>query len=74
MVDGVLITWVLWSSLVLDVSEGVPQENLSVGSGGEDLSVVSGEGDGEDFLGVSLEQSGGGSGSQVPESQGLVPR
>lgn len=74
MVDGILVTWVLWSGSVLDISEGVPEVDLSVSSGAQNLSIVWGEGNGEDFLGVSLEQSGGGSGSQVPKSEGLVPR
>lgn len=55
------------------VSEGVPEFDSLVGSRGNNLSVVGGEGAGKDFFGVSLELSGGESGSEVPESQGLVP-
>jgi len=59
---------------VLAVSEGVPELESSVSTSGDDLSVIEGEGDRVDFLGVANEDSAGLTGSQVPESEGLVPR
>lgn len=50
----------------LVVSKSVPQFDSLIGSGGDDLSVIGGESDGEDFLGVSVEFLGGDSGSEVP--------
>lgn len=55
------------------VSKGVPQFDGFISSGGDDLSVIGGETTGEDFFGVSDESFGGESGSEVPESEGLVP-
>lgn len=59
---------------VLAVAEGVPQLDGAVARAGHDLTVVGGEGDGEDVVGVSDEAAGGGAGGELPESQGLVPR
>lgn len=56
------------------VGEGVPELDGFVGSRGDDLSVVGGEATGEDFFGVADESFDGQPGSQVPESEGLVPR
>jgi len=59
---------------VLAISEGVPELEASVSTSGDDLSVVLGESDGVDFLGVASEDSGGSAGSQIPKSEGSVPR
>lgn len=59
---------------VLAVSKGVPELEASVSTSGDDLSVVLGESDGVDFLGVASEDSRGSSGSQIPKSEGSVPR
>jgi hypothetical protein len=59
---------------VLAVSKSVPELEASVSTSGDDLSVVLGESDGMDFLGVANEVSGGSSGSQIPKSEGSVPR
>jgi len=45
------------------VGKGVPQLDSFVGSRRNDLSVVGGEGYGEDFFGVSVEFLGGLAGS-----------
>lgn len=55
------------------ISKSVPKFNSFVSSGRDDLSVIRGESDSEDFFGVSNELSGGFSGSEVPKSEGLVP-
>lgn len=55
-------------------TQGVPQLDSSVSRGGNDLSVVGREGNGQDVTSVSDESSGGLSRVQVPQSQGLVPR
>jgi len=59
---------------VLAISQSVPELEGSVSRSRDNLSVVAGEGDGVDFLGVTGEDLGGSAGSKVPESQGLVPR
>jgi len=59
---------------VLAVSKGVPELEALVGTSGDNLSVIEGEGDRVDFLGVASEDSGGLTGSQVPKTEGLVPR
>jgi len=59
---------------VLAVSKSVPELEASVSTSGDDLSVVLGESDGVDFLGVANEVSGGSTGSQIPKSEGSVPR
>lgn len=58
---------------VLAVSKSVPELEASVSTSGDDLSVVLGESDGVDFLGVTNEVSGGSAGSQIPKSEGSIP-
>lgn len=62
------------NNVELALSKGVPELDGSVSGSRDDLSVVGREGDAEDVTGVSDELSGGQSGVQVPESEGLVPR
>jgi len=64
--------WLL-SEGELALSEGVPESDFAVRATRQDLSVVWGEGNGEDFLGVTGEETGGFSGADIPESEGLVP-
>ena len=59
---------------VLAVAEGVPELDCAVAGTGNDLSVVGGEGDGEDIVGVANEAAGGGAGSELPQAESLVPR
>lgn len=59
---------------VLAVAEGVPELDCAVAGTGNDLSVVGGEGDGEDVVGVANEAAGGGAGSELPQAESLVPR
>jgi hypothetical protein len=58
----------------LAVAESVPELDGAVSRAGDDLSVVGGEGDGEDVVGVADESAGGGAGGKLPQSEGLVPR
>ena len=58
----------------LAVTEGVPQLDGSVTGAGDNLTVVGGERDGENIVGVADESAGGGSGSELPETESLVPR
>jgi len=58
----------------LALSEGVPQADGSISRSRNDLSVVGGEGDAEDLFGVTLETAGGGSGLEIPQAEGVVPR
>lgn len=55
------------------VSEGVPQLDGSVTGAGNDLSVVCGERNGEDIIGVADEGTGGVAGGKLPQSKSLVP-
>lgn len=59
---------------VLAVTEGVPQLDRAVTGTRDDLSVVGGEGDGQDVVGVADEAAGGGAGGKLPEAESLVPR
>jgi hypothetical protein len=59
---------------VLAVTEGVPELDGSVARSGDDLAVVGGEGDGQNVVGVADEAAGGGTGGELPEAEGLVPR
>lgn len=58
---------------VLAVTEGVPELDGPVARAGDDLTVVGGEGDGEDVVGVADEAAGGHTGGELPEAEGLVP-
>lgn len=62
------------NNVELALAEGVPELDASVSRGGDNLSVVGRERDGEDVAGVADELSGGEAGVQVPQSEGLVPR
>ena len=58
---------------VLAVTEGVPELDAAVTGSGDDLTVVGGEGDGENVVGVADEAAGGGTGGELPEAERLVP-
>lgn len=58
----------------LAVTEGVPELDGAIAGTGDDLTVVGGEADGENVVGVADETAGGGAGGKLPETEGLVPR
>jgi len=58
----------------LAVTEGVPELDGAVARAGNDLSVVGGEGDRENVVGVANEAASGGASGELPETEGLVPR
>lgn len=58
---------------VLALGQGVPQLDGLVTGSGHDLTVVNGEGDRQDILGMVFKPTGGLSGGQIPQAQGLVP-
>lgn len=58
---------------VFAVTEGVPELDGAVARPGNDLTVVGGEGDGEDVVGVADEAAGGYTSGELPEAEGLVP-
>jgi hypothetical protein len=58
----------------LAVTEGVPQLDGSVAGSRDDLTVVGGERDGQNVVGVADEASGGGTSGELPQAEGLVPR
>jgi len=55
-------------------SQSVPELDGLIGTSGDNLSVIRGERDGENFLGVSDESLDGLSGTEIPKSDGFVPR
>lgn len=55
------------------VTHGVPELDFSVSAGGDNLSVIGREGDGEDFSVVSHEGSDGLAHLQIPQTESLVP-
>lgn len=57
----------------LAVTESVPQLDGSIAGARNNLSVVGGEGDGENIVGVSDESAGGGTGGKLPQTESLVP-
>ena len=57
----------------LALTEGVPQLDGLVAGSRNDLTVVSGEGDRENIVGVADEAARGKAGVEVPETEGLVP-
>lgn len=59
---------------VLALTEGVPETDGLVARSRDDLSVVSGESNAQNVLGVSDESLGGGSRVEVPETEGVIPR
>jgi hypothetical protein len=64
----------LVSDGVLAVAEGVPKLDCSVTGAGYDLTVIGGEGDGENIVGVANKAAGGVASGELPEAEGLVPR
>jgi len=59
---------------VLALTEGVPKTDGLIARSRDDLSVVSGESNAQNILGVSNESLGGGSRVEVPETEGVIPR
>ena len=57
----------------LALTEGVPELDGLVTGSRDDLTVISREGDRENIVGVTDEAAGGGTGVEVPETEGLVP-
>lgn len=58
----------------LAVTKGVPQLDGSITRSRDNLAVVSREGNGQDVIVVADESAGGVSGSQFPQTEGLIPR
>lgn len=58
---------------VLAVTKSVPELDGAVARAGNNLAVVGREGDGEHIVSVANEPAGGGAGSKLPETEGLVP-
>ena len=58
----------------LAVAERVPQFDGTIAGAGDDLTVVGGEGDGEDIVGVADEAAGRYASSEFPQTESLIPR
>jgi len=59
---------------VLEVTESVPQVDGLVARSGDNLTVVGGEGNRENVLGVTNELASADTSAQFPETKGTVPR
>ena len=57
----------------LAVTESVPEFNGSIARSGDNLSVISGEGDRENIVRMSDKSSGSGASRKLPEAESLVP-
>lgn len=64
----------LFGDSELAITESVPELDRSIPRSRNDLSVIGGEGNGENIVGVSNKSSGGSTGRKLPETKGLVPR
>ena len=57
----------------LAVAQSVPQLDRAIARAGDDLTVVGGEGDGEDIIGVADEAAGRHARRELPQTEGFVP-
>ena len=57
----------------LAVTKGVPELDGAIAGSGDNLSVVGGERNRENIVGVSYESAGGGTGGKLPETESLIP-
>ena len=57
----------------LAIAQGVPQLDGTVSRAGDDLTVVGGEGDGKDIVGMADEAAGRHPSGEFPQSKGLIP-
>jgi len=55
------------------VTKSVPQLDGTIAGSGDNLSVVGGEGNGEDVVGVANKSSCSRTGRKLPEAESLVP-
>jgi hypothetical protein len=58
----------------LKVTKSVPEVDGLVARSGDDLTVVGGEGDGENILGVANELAGAVTSAQFPQTESSIPR
>jgi hypothetical protein len=63
----------LFGDCVFAVAEGIPKLDCSIARAGDDLTVVSGEGDREDIVGVTNETASGDASGEFPQAKSLVP-
>lgn len=59
---------------ILELTKSVPKVDGLVARTGDNLTVVSGEGDGQNILGVTDETTSGFTGLDFPETEGTIPR
>ena len=57
----------------LAVAQRVPQLDGTIAGAGDDLTVVGGEGDGEDIVGVADEAAGRHASGEFPQTESLIP-
>lgn len=58
----------------LAIAQCIPQLDRAIAGAGDDLTVIGGEGDGEDIVRVTDETAGRGASSEFPQPERLVPR
>ena len=57
----------------LAISQSVPQLDGAVAGSGDNLSVIGGEGNRENIVGVSNKSASGGTSRELPKAESLVP-
>jgi len=63
----------LFSDGELAVSQCVPEFNGLISASTDNLSVISGERDGKNIIGMTYEAAGGFSSVEIPETKGFIP-
>lgn len=58
----------------LALAQSVPQVDCLISRTRHDLTVIGGESDRQDILGVTIEVAGRGAGVEVPQAEGTIPR
>lgn len=72
--DPFTVTFRLRGNGVLAFTEGVPKLDSAIARTRDNLTVVNGEGDGENILGMAQETAGGGTGVNIPKAESAIPR
>jgi len=55
------------------ITESVPELDSFISTARDDLSVISGEGDGKDIVRVTYEATSGFAGVEIPKTESFIP-
>jgi hypothetical protein len=72
--DPFSVTFRLRGNGILALTKSVPELDGAIAGTRDDLTVVNGEGNGEDILGVAQETTSGGAGVDIPKTKSAIPR